>query len=328
MPAVSVIMPAYNVQAYLAESIESVLGQTYRDLELVIVDDGSADGTRAIAERYRAAHPDRIVVVSQENRGLAGARNTGLRVARGAVLALLDSDDAWFATYLEKQMAILEANAAVAIVSGNAFNRGGADDGQPARPIVDLRPPPDLVEILRDETAVFIMSVFRREVLERIGGFDEQFRTNEDYDFWIRAALAGFQFARNSTPLGLYRRHPNSLSASEVRMIAGILRVYRKALPYCEPGTLSHRIATQQIERFETERLTAEARAALDAHDGAAAAAAIDELQQRGGGAALLLLARALRLAPRAAVWAYHARRRLFAMRGTSVRDSLMLPSR
>ena len=71
MPAVSVVMPAYNVERYLAESIDSVLRQTFRDFELVIVDDGSTDGSYAIAERYRANHPERIVLVSQNNRGLA-----------------------------------------------------------------------------------------------------------------------------------------------------------------------------------------------------------------------------------------------------------------
>ena len=109
MPNVSVIMPAYNVERYIADSIDSVLAQTYTDFELIIVDDGSTDGSRAIAERYRANHPDRIVVVSQENRGLAGARNTALRVASGRVFALLDSDDGWHPTFLESQMRLLES---------------------------------------------------------------------------------------------------------------------------------------------------------------------------------------------------------------------------
>ena len=110
MPTVSVIMPAYNVERYLNEAIDSVLAQTYTDFELVIVDDGSTDGSRAMAERYRARHPDRVVVVSQENRGLAGARNAALRVASGQVFALLDSDDGWAPTFLEAQMRLLDAH--------------------------------------------------------------------------------------------------------------------------------------------------------------------------------------------------------------------------
>ena len=203
MPTVSVIMPAYNVERYLGEAIDSVLAQTYTDFELVVVDDGSTDSSRTIAEHYRAEHPDRIVVVSQENRGLAGARNTALGVASGRVFALLDSDDGWAPTFLERQMRVLEAHEDVAIVSGNAINRGGTEDGRPARAVPDARPAPDLLTILRDEMAVFIMSVFRREVVDRVGGFDEEFRTNEDYDFWIRAAFAGFKFLAQSGAAGV-----------------------------------------------------------------------------------------------------------------------------
>ena len=308
MPAVSVITPAFNMERYLAEAIESVLAQTYSDYELVIVDDGSTDGTRALAERYRLAHPDRIVVVSQANQGLAAARNAGLRAATGAVFALLDSDDAWMPTFLEEQMRVLEAQPAVAIVTGNAINRGGHEDGRPARPVPDPRPAPDLETILRDETAVFIMSVFRRGVVDHIGGFDERFRTNEDFDFWIRAAAAGFRFARNAKPLGFYRRHANSLSASDVRMLSGILRVYHKAFDATPPGTIAHDLIVRQIDRFEVELVAAEAREALGRGDAAAAAESLEALRQRRGGMALDVAVSALRLMPRAALWAYRAR--------------------
>jgi glycosyltransferase involved in cell wall biosynthesis len=325
VPAVSVITPAFNVESYLAEAVESVLAQTFTDWELVIVDDGSRDGTRALAERYRAAHPDRIVVVSQENRGLAAARNTGLRVARGAVLALLDSDDAWTPAFLAEQMGLLDAHPEAAIVTGNATVRGGPENGRPARPENDERPAPDLVEILRDETAVFIMSVFRRAVVDRIGGFDERFRTNEDYDFWIRAASAGFRFIRNPRPLGFYRRHENSLSANDVRMLSGILCVFRKALEAAERGTEPYRLILQQIDRFETELLAAEAREALSRADIPAARASLQALRRRRGGVALAVAAGALRVAPQVALWAYRARResrlipRLFGARASAV---------
>jgi glycosyltransferase involved in cell wall biosynthesis len=311
MPTVSVIMPAYNVERYLAESIDSVLAQTYRDFEIVIVDDGSTDRTPSIAERYRRAFPDQVVLALRENRGVASARNTALGVARGAVLALLDSDDTWFPTFLAEQMDILDANPDVAIVTANAFNRGGPRDGRPVNPVDDRRPPPNLAEILRDETATFIMSVFRREVADAVGGFDESLRTNEDYDFWIRAALAGFRFTRNPKPLGWYRRRANSLSSNELRMIAGILRVFRKTVPSCEPGSRAREIAEQQVERFDIELLLAQARAALDEGDTAAAAAVLDAVRQRRHGVTLALVAHALRVVPRAAVWMYHVRRRL-----------------
>jgi glycosyltransferase involved in cell wall biosynthesis len=313
MPAVSVIMPAFNVEPYIGEAIESVLAQTYTDWELVIVDDGSKDGTRAVAERYRAAHPDRIVVVSHENRGLAAARNSALRVARGSVFALLDSDDIWEPGFLAAQMQFLEEHPEVAIVTGNATTLGGALDGQPARPTDEKRPSPDLAQILRDETSVFIMSIFRREVVDRIGGFDERFRTNEDYDFWVRAAFAGFKFIRNPKPLAFYRRHGNSLSASDVRMLAGILRVFHKARETAEAGSDAQRLIEQQIDRFETELLAAEAREALGRGDIAAASKNLDALRQRRGGLKIEIAARACRLAPQTALWAYRAYRETIA---------------
>jgi len=309
MPTVSVIMPAFNVEAYITEAIESVLAQTYTDWELVIVDDGSTDGTRAVAERYRSASPDRIVLVSHENRGLAAARNSALRAARGAVFALLDSDDIWQPGFLAAQMRLLADHPDVAIVTGNATTLGGALDGLPARPADDMRPAPDLAQILCDETSVFIMSIFRCEVVDRIGGFDERFRTNEDYDFWVRAAFAGFKFIRNPTPLAFYRRHGNSLSASDVRMLAGILRVFKKAREAAEPATEAHRLIEQQIDRFEIELLAAEAREALARGDVAAARTNLDALRQRRGGLKIEIAARAFRLAPQTALWAYRAYR-------------------
>jgi hypothetical protein len=125
-------------------------------------------------------------------------------------------------------MAILAERPDVDVVTGNAWYLGSRLDGQLARPCPDPRPAPDLAHIIADETAIFIMTVFRRRVVDAIGGFDESFRTNEDYDYWLRAAAAGFRFARNDRPLGRYRRRDDSLSASEVRMLQGILHVYRK----------------------------------------------------------------------------------------------------
>jgi glycosyltransferase involved in cell wall biosynthesis len=308
---VSVIMPAYNVEPFIAESIESVLAQTYRDYELVVVDDGSTDGTRAVLQRYVAAHPDRIRVLLQENRGPSRARNAALRVAVGTVYGFLDSDDVWAPSYLAEQMRILDTEPDVDIVTGNAFVRGGAGNGGTVRPFPDPRPAPDLMQILLDDEAVFIMTVLRRDVLESIGGFDEDLYTNEDYDLWIRAARAGYRFRRNPRPLGWYRRRVGSLSANEVRMLTGIVRVYRKALAESEAGSVVAAVIERQIAKFDAERLAAEARLAIDNGDLAAAAEFVDALQARRGGWSLRAFSLALHHAPRAALWAWRARRQL-----------------
>ena len=225
MPLVSVIMPAYNVAPYLEMAVASVMRQTYPSVELIVVDDGSTDETHSMAQRLQQRWPERIRLLHHENRGLAETRNTAMQTARGKYFALLDSDDAWDPEFLASQISVLEGGQDVDIVTGNARFFGGARHGLPCRPNPDGRPEPTLHTILTDEEAVFIMSVFRREVFERIGGFSPEFRTNEDFDYWLRAAHAGFRFRRNSTPLGWYRVREESLSADTVRMLRGALLV-------------------------------------------------------------------------------------------------------
>jgi glycosyltransferase involved in cell wall biosynthesis len=297
VPAISVIMPAYNVEQFLAPSIESVLAQTYRDWELVIVDDGSTDRTGDIGEAY-ARKDARIRVIHQDNGGLSAARNTAMRHARGEFFALLDSDDLWDPDFLSSQMAMFASQRDADIVTGNARNLGGHWDGKPARPWPDNRPRPDLAEILRDEEAVFIMSIFRRSVYQAVGEFDERMRSNEDYDYWLRAAAAGFQFVRNDRPLGDYRRRNDSLSASDVRMLDGLLGVYRKLRPALVDRAVERAILDAQVARFETELLAAEARAAIDAGNRGAAADRLRALQSRKPTIAIAIAAVIARCAP------------------------------
>ncbi len=308
MPAVSVIMPAYNVEAYIDAAIGSVRRQTFTDLELVIVDDGSTDRTYEVARRHAEADR-RIRLVHQENGGLSAARNTALRHATAPVMALLDSDDLWTPTFLEKQLAILESDAGIDIVTGNAWVLGGPQDREPARPYPDPRPVPDLVSILADELSVFVMTVFRRRVSDVIGNFDESLKTNEDYDFWVRAAVAGFRFARNEMPLGYYRRRDDSLSADDMRMLRGIIRVYTKhrpALLYYRPAL---DILDLQIKRFEAELIAAQARHAMDTKDFTSAKERIAELTDRRGGAKLGLVKMMSRWTPGLLWKAYQMRR-------------------
>lgn len=307
-PAVSIIMPAFNVEPFIGGAIDSVRSQTFRDFELLIVDDGSTDGTASIVERHARAD-GRVRLLRQPNRGLSTARNLALERASGAYIAILDSDDAWTPGYLASQLEILERRPDVDIVTANAWFLGGALTGRTAAPSPDPRPDPDLRHLLQDETAVFIMSVFRRRVYDTIGGFDENFRSNEDYDFWIRAAVAGFRFVRNDKPAGYYRRRDDSLSADDVRMLKGILRVYAKTR-----GALLERpdevaILDAQVERFETELMAAEARRALETGDREGVQRYVLALHRRRGGAVLGLASIFAKWAPGLLSRAYHARR-------------------
>jgi len=253
MPTVSVVMPAYNAEAFLATAVESVLRQTCRDLELLIVDDGSSDGTVALAGRF-AARDGRVRVLRQTNAGPGPARNTAFRAAQGRYFAFLDSDDEWDPTFLSEHLAVLETRPDVDVVVGNARNRGGSRDSRPCRPLRGDGVPITLAEILADETALFIMCVFRREAVEAVGGFDTAFLTNEEYEMWIRSALAGFTFTRHTRPLGWYRcGRADSLSASETRMLSGILRVLARTRPALPEHSPERAILDRQVERFERE---------------------------------------------------------------------------
>ena len=310
MPAVSVIMPAFNAAAYLSTAVESVLRQTCADLELLIVDDGSTDGTVACAEAF-AQRDSRVRIVRQANSGPGPARSAGFRAAAGRLFAFLDSDDEWDDTFLAAQVAILDARPDVDVVIGNARNRGGARHGYPCRPVRQAGLPITLAEMLADETALFIMAVFRREVVEAVGGFDPELFTNEEYKMWIRASLAGFAFTRNPTPLGWYTCRDGSLSSSETRMLRGILQVYAKTRGALAVRSPERAILNRQTERFAAELAAADIRESLRRGDAAEAARHLASLQAHRGGWLLGAAARFARHAPFALAAAVRMRQKL-----------------
>ena len=265
MSTISVVMPALNAEPYLSRAVESVLHQTHSDLELLIVDDGSTDGTVALALSYAERDP-RVHVLTQRNAGPGPARNAAFGAATGRFFAFLDSDDDWDETFLEENLGMLLARPDVDIVIGNARYRGGRHDGEPCRPLRRDGQLIALAEILGDETSLFIMAVFRREVVDTIGGFDPALFTNEEYELWIRAALAGFTFARNTRPLGRYACRPDSLSSNDVRMLRGILRVFAKTRPALAPASPERAILDAQVARFERELAAVERKARLLAY--------------------------------------------------------------
>jgi GT2 family glycosyltransferase len=216
----------------------------------------------------------------------------------------------WHPRFLDAQVTLLARRPDVDIVTGNGWTLGSREDGQPARPWPDPRPTPDLWTILGDELSVFIMSVFRRRVYDTIGGFDEMLRTNEDFDFWLRAALAGFKFARNDEPLGYYRRRDDSLSASQVRMLRGALRVYYKHRPAMLNNADALRLLDDRVQRFEADLIAAEAREAINQKDFRSVGRHISALRERRGGAKLGLVMLLARWMPGLLWRAYQIRRK------------------
>jgi glycosyltransferase involved in cell wall biosynthesis len=292
--------------------VASALSQTWRDFEMLIVDDGSTDDTEKVARAWERADR-RIRVFRRENGGAGAARNTAFEHARGSYFAFLDGDDLWNPAFLESQMRVFARKRAVDIVTGNAYNLGGAMDGQPFNPAGTAVRELFLLDILEQETSVFIMTVFRRAVIDRIGVFDYRLRTNEDYDLWIRAAHAGFVFMHNPVPLGHYRRRPDSVSANEVLMFTGIIRVLKQAAVLCADRPRELGAIYKQLERFEGERFLASAKANLVGRNFDAAAKDFNSLFDVRRDFASAAIARMSRHLPGVLLWAYRMKRAMNA---------------
>lgn len=306
-PHVSIITPAYNAGPFLHDTIDSIRKQTFTDWELLIVDDGSTDGTVDIVKRAEKSDR-RIRLLRQSNAGPSAARNRAMRAAKGAFFAFIDSDDQWCPEFLAHQLDVFAKHPETSLVTANACFLGGPLDGRTRRPPLDEYPVLTPEQIIANDSAVFIMTVFRRDVFDRIGGLDEAQWTSEDYDFWIRAALSGFVFRMSSKPLALYRRHDGSLSDDKVRMLKGILHTYAKARPACPPGTPVRAALDKQVLHFERELLLVEGKQALEQHDYQTAAERFHQLRDGGAGALIGVTAWLARHAPPAALLAYRLR--------------------
>src|SRR3989442_1887498 len=181
-PCVSVVIPVYNGERYLADAIQSVRDQTYQNFEVIVVDDGSTDGSAEVAQSFGEA----IRYVHEANGGVCKARNTGMAVARGGYLAFLDQDDLWLPEKLVVQVAYLDSHPEVGAVycQSQVLENGEVrSDLYYTEPVKD-----DLVGVIRGPCLLMTTTLFRREVLQKIGGFDEAFigAGAEDMDLTLR----------------------------------------------------------------------------------------------------------------------------------------------
>jgi glycosyltransferase involved in cell wall biosynthesis len=203
IPRVSVVIPVYNLGAFLPAAVDSVLAQTDQDFEIVIIDDGSTDPeTIRAVDRYMGA--DRIRVLRTPNRGLANARNGAITAASGAYILPLDADDLLAPQFLERTVPVLDREQAIGFVYTAVRVFGEYEAEWPAEPF-DIRTL--LARNLGHATALF-----RKHVWERVGGYDPAFHEGfEDWDFWIRVAAAGWPGRALGEPLVSYRRRPGSM---------------------------------------------------------------------------------------------------------------------
>jgi glycosyltransferase involved in cell wall biosynthesis len=225
MPNVSVIIPAYNAEGFITDTVRSALDQTYQDLEVIVVDDGSTDGTLAQLESFGP----RVRVHRQANSGVARARNTGVGLARGSWIAFLDADDVWLPHKIERQLA-WATRADVPMSFTDRFNFGSIGDLPELQSIVTPMRGGDIFVPLMHGNFITLTSVMiQRELFEEMGGFYTGLNGTEDWDLWLRVAEQhpiGFV----SEPLVYYRLHEGGLSRNFTRMSRERTLVITRAL--------------------------------------------------------------------------------------------------
>lgn len=231
MPRVSVIIPAYNAATLLAQTLDSVIAQTYCDWEAIVADDASNDETAAVAI---GRDPRISCVRSAHNLGIGGARNLALSQANGELIALLDADDLWRPEYLERQIARYDAavarNQDVGIVCCDAYelrpegHRSGTYSER-AGWVAQVT----LTTLLRRNT-IFVSAIVPRAVIEELGGFATDCLGTEDYDLWLRIVETGRRVIAAREPLVMYRVAGSAISENIAVMSRATQTTYRHAL--------------------------------------------------------------------------------------------------
>lgn len=228
-PLVSVVIPAYNAALYLNEAVESLFAQTYKNLQIIIVNDGSKDDTAKIADAL-AQRDKRVEVIHKANGGVSAARNDAFKAARGKYICFLDADDVYLPKKVEKQVAFLEAHPETVLVHCNFYV--GDETFQKLEPIHRGKLPAPLEQIF-----VYcnwfppLTPMLRASLVQKVGFFDTSLAVGEDWEYWIRCLEHG-KFAHLDEFLAKYRRHGKQAHNNWERMrrdeAAAIARRYQQ----------------------------------------------------------------------------------------------------
>lgn len=235
MPLISVVIPVYNGEKTIRETIESVINQTFEDFELIVIDDGSQDSTLEIVKSI----PDsRLKVFSFPNAGLAASRNRGIKLACGDYISFIDADDLWIPDKLESQLQALQDNPQAAVAYSwtdcidefGDFSRRGNHITIQGNVYAQLL----LTDFIENGSNLLI----RAQAFQKVGYFDESLPAAEDWDMWLRLA-ANYEFVVVPSVQVLYRLSASSMSANVVRQEAACLRVIERAFAQA-PHSLQH----------------------------------------------------------------------------------------
>ena len=223
---VSIITPCFNGDKYIAETIESVLSQTYTQWEMIIVDDGSTDRTAEIAEEY-ASRDDRVMLLRQGNGGTAKARNAGMNLARGRYIALLDADDLWEPLFLEKQMAFMAQNDAICVCSAyRRIDEQGREIHHPTVPLPVITPK----EMRVMNRIGCLTGLYDSRRHGKIYLHEELKSIRDDYAYWYDIVSLEGQAFGNPEILARYRVLTGSTTGNKLKLVSKQYQFYRKYL--------------------------------------------------------------------------------------------------
>lgn len=249
-PKISIVIPAYNVGPFIAQTMESVFAQTFTDYEVIVVNDGSPDTEEL--EHALEPYQDRIHYIKQENRGAGAARNEALRAARGDFIAFLDADDLWLPHYLERQEQFLQSGD-YDFVYADALLFG--DSPLAGRTFMETAPSTgevSFLSLITHRCAITTSGVVaRKSLIFAVGLFDEGLRNSQDFDLWLRLVRHGARAAYQKEVLIKYRCRKESLSGDEVNRIARQIRVYQKILDAYELTAQERNEVARVLERIK-----------------------------------------------------------------------------
>ncbi|WP_339783404.1 glycosyltransferase [uncultured Marinobacter sp.] len=222
---VSVIVPVYNRAHLVSEAIQSILSQTYESVEIIIINDGSTDGSLSILRDYERKFPEQIRVIDQPNQGQIIARNNGVKIAQGKYIAFLDSDDIWLERKLERQMSLFGPGVGLVYSGTEIINEEGKTIRvEPADENMSGNIYPQLLVKNRMTGGTVVVTA---EALKRVGVFSTDFRAAENWDLWLRICKV-YQARVVTDPLIKYRVHSNNMSGDTQLMLEAKLKIIEK----------------------------------------------------------------------------------------------------
>ncbi|TXB63802.1 glycosyltransferase family 2 protein [Phaeodactylibacter luteus] len=255
LPKVSVIIPCYNQAQYLLEAVQSVLNQTYQIFEIIIINDGSTDNTKEVADRIKELD-DRIKVIHQANLGLSAARNSGITASTGQYILPLDADDKIDAKYLELGINCLSEKNTVDVFYGEGIFFG---DKTGEWDLPDFEMP-----LMLTRNLVYCSAIFRRTIFDKTKGYNQNMKYGwEDWDLWLSMLEQGARFYKSNEPLFYYRVKEKSMVKDianenlkrqylEQQLIVNHLDLYKQYFP--EPLTILRELDTLRMEKAAFEK--------------------------------------------------------------------------